>query len=128
VQALVRTTVAALLVLSLGLHWGLLQTVAWTGMLINNSRAGPFKEAVSKTFDGEHPCCLCKAIKQGRAEERKQRQQKPENGLKIEFPLPAESMVLIAPEVAEDLIRSNVLRASFFVEPPTPPPRRPVAA
>jgi len=127
VPALVRTAAVVLLVLSLGLHWGLLQTVAWTGMLINNSCIGSFKEAVSKTFDGEHPCCLCKAIKQGRTEERKQSQQKPENFLKIEFPLPAEGMVLIAPDVAKELAISNGLYGSFLMKPPTPPPRCSVA-
>lgn len=28
--------------------------------------------ALSKTFDGQHPCALCKLVRQGRAEERKQ--------------------------------------------------------
>jgi hypothetical protein len=96
-------------------------------MLLNNSRSGSLKEAVSKTFDGEHPCCLCKAIKKGQAEERKQSRQKPENRVQIEFPLPAERLVLIAPDVAKDLPVLSGLSGLFLLEPPTPPPRCPAA-
>lgn len=69
-RALTKIVAVSVLVLSLGLHWALLQTVAWTGMLIAYSRDGSFKQAVVKTFDGKHPCPLCRAIEQGRAEEK----------------------------------------------------------
>ena len=65
-----------LLVLSLGLHWAVLQTVAWAGMIVAYSRDSTVQQAVSKTFDGQHPCPLCKAIEQGREQE-KQQDQKP---------------------------------------------------
>ncbi len=73
-----------MLVLSLGLHWALLQTVAWTGMLVTYSRDASFQDAVSKTFDGEHPCALCKVIKSGRAEEGRQEQQQVKPGCKLD--------------------------------------------
>lgn len=71
------------LMLSLGAHWAFLQSVAWVGMIVSYSRDGSFTEAVSKTFDGQHPCAMCEAIKQGRAEEkqREQKQLKPESKL-----------------------------------------------
>lgn len=72
-----RLTTVVLLVLSLGLHWALLQTVAWTGMVIAYSRDGSVRQAVARTFDGEHPCPLCKVIQQGREEERQQQQDAP---------------------------------------------------
>lgn len=75
VQSAVRFATVLLLVLSLGLHWAVLQTVAWTGMIVSYSRDASFTEAVTKTFDGEHPCTMCKVIKRGRAEE-KQRETK----------------------------------------------------
>lgn len=59
-----------LLVLSLGLHWAVLQTVAWAGMLVAYSQASNVREAISRTFDGKHPCPLCKAIERGRQEEK----------------------------------------------------------
>jgi hypothetical protein len=42
-----------------------LQTVAWTGMLIRYSSEGGVRQGLAQTFDGEHPCPLCKAIAQG---------------------------------------------------------------
>jgi hypothetical protein len=63
-----------LLVLSLGLHWAVLQTVAWAGMVVAYSQNSTLREAVSKTFDGQHPCPLCKAIEQGREHEKQQDQ------------------------------------------------------
>jgi hypothetical protein len=84
VRILLRTVTVSLLVLSLGLHWALLQTVAWTGMLVTYSRDASIEEAVSKTFDGAHPCPLCKVIKKCRAEESRQEQQQVKPGFKLD--------------------------------------------
>jgi hypothetical protein len=73
-RTLITTATVMVLVLTMGLHWALLQTVAWTGMVIAYSQKNPFPDAVSMTFDGEHLCPMCKAIKQGRAEEKQQEQ------------------------------------------------------
>ena len=62
--------IAALLVATGG-HWAVLQTVAWTNMLASNLRTDPLETAVSKTFDGKHPCKLCKAISAGKKSEKK---------------------------------------------------------
>jgi len=59
------------LVAMLGAHWALLQTVAWTTMLADNLRSGSLHDAVTRTFDGQHPCCLCKAIAAGKQSEKK---------------------------------------------------------
>lgn len=48
---------------------GMLQTMAWTGMLVSYSQDGDFTEAVEKTFDGAHPCPLCLAIEESRKAE-----------------------------------------------------------
>lgn len=56
---------------SLGLHWAVLQGVAWTGMLIRNLQSEGVIEAVEKTFDGGHPCPLCRVVKKGQQEEEK---------------------------------------------------------
>lgn len=70
-RAFARFSVITALVLSLGLHWALLQTVAWTGMIVSYSLEENLSGAVAKTFDGQHPCCMCKAIQKGKSEERK---------------------------------------------------------
>ncbi len=60
-----RGAVVLALCLSVGLQWVVLQGIAWTGMMIKFSQQDSLAEAVSKTFDGEHPCPLCKAVKKG---------------------------------------------------------------
>jgi len=110
------------LVAMLGAHWVLLQTVAWTTMLADNLHSNSFHEAVAKTFDGKHPCPLCKAIAAG-----KQSEKKTEflfQAQKLEFPLLKENLVLIAPSRFEVLpTTENSFLKSFFQKPLTPPPR-----
>lgn len=60
--------VVVALCLSLGVHWALLQSLAWTGMLLSWSQEVSLVEAVKNTFDGEHPCPLCKAVESGQKE------------------------------------------------------------
>lgn len=53
-----------------GGHWAVLQSVAWAQMLTDYARAsGSVVTAVEQTFDGEHPCDLCRRIASGRAVE-----------------------------------------------------------
>jgi hypothetical protein len=52
-------------------HWLALQSVAWTTMLVTNARQGSLCEAVTKTFDGAHPCKLCHAVSSGQKSEKK---------------------------------------------------------
>lgn len=59
------------LCVALGFHWSLLQSAAWVGMIVNYSRQGSLTEAVSKTFDGQHPCPLCKLVSAGKKSESK---------------------------------------------------------
>ncbi len=74
---LMRGLLVAALCLSLGIQWALLQSVAWTGMLISWSQEVSLVEAVKNTFDGEHPCPLCKAVESGRKETPKSASTKP---------------------------------------------------
>ena len=59
------------LVAMIGGHWAVLQTVAWSTMLADNLRVSSFSEAVERTFDGKHPCALCKQISAGKKAEKK---------------------------------------------------------
>jgi hypothetical protein len=67
------------------MHWTLLQTVAWTGMVIRYSQHASLQQAISITFDGEHPCALCKAIQTGRAEEQKRDNQQLNPPVRLEL-------------------------------------------
>jgi hypothetical protein len=106
---------------SIGLHWATLQTVAWTAMLANNLRSDSFSEAVSKTFDGRHPCPLCKAVAAGKASEQKSEFTPPLK--KFEFPPAAEKLVLIAPAQFQLLPLNDFFAESLTYRPPVPPPR-----
>lgn len=58
-----------LLLVIAGGHWGMLQLVAWTSMVIDFSREAPVATAVSMTFDGHNPCLLCKTVERGLADD-----------------------------------------------------------
>jgi hypothetical protein len=109
------------LVTMLGAHWAILQTVAWTTMLADNLCIHPAREAVTETFDGNHPCDLCKAIAAGKKSEKKtefsfQLQ-------KLEFPPSNENFDLIASSQFQFLPLENSFAKSFAQKPPLQPPR-----
>jgi hypothetical protein len=63
----VRRLAAIALSLVLGVvlaggHLALLQGVAWASMLVSRAGTQPLAAAVRTTFDGAHPCALCRAI------------------------------------------------------------------
>lgn len=62
---------AMALFLVAGGHWAMLQGVAWATMMKDFSRAGSLTQAVGKTFDGKHPCAMCKRIAAARTSEEK---------------------------------------------------------
>lgn len=66
-----KLAVVAALACSIGLHWAFFQSVAWMGMIVSYSHDAPLTEALTKTFDGKHPCCLCKQIAKGKQSEKK---------------------------------------------------------
>jgi hypothetical protein len=113
--------VVVALITTTGLHWAVLQSVAWTTMLANNLRTQSLAEAVTRTFDGKHPCCLCKTIAAA-----KKSGKKTEFALqipKIEFPPSPENAFLAAPSRFQLSPLTNSSAESLTVRPPTPPPR-----
>ena len=113
--------VVAALVLTTGAHWAALQTVAWTTMLANNLRTQSVSEAVSQTFDGEHPCPLCNAIATGKKSEKKSEGVAPT--MKLEFPPVADKFVLISPKSFLTFTLLELSVDSSCSRPPVPPPR-----
>ena len=68
--------VIASLVLSIGLHWAFIQSAAWVTMLVTyTAETGSLSQAVEDTFDGSHPCKLCKALENGQKEGQKKEAQ-----------------------------------------------------
>jgi hypothetical protein len=119
--ALHLAVIAALFV-ETGGHWLVLQSVAWTGMLLEYSQESSFGTAMQKTFDGEHPCDLCKTI-QGAGK------QTLPGGLALVAPdikgVLSECLVLEPPPVRSFVYSSLDRRAEVVCGAPTsPPPRR----
>jgi hypothetical protein len=54
-----------------GTHWLAFQSVAWTAMLAENLQTSSFQRALQRTFDGRHPCCLCREIAKDKQSEKK---------------------------------------------------------
>jgi len=117
-----RGCVIVALVLSTGAHWAALQTVAWTAMLATNFRAYSLSEAVIRTFDGKHPCSLCRAVAAGQKSERKSESLPPVQKFEC-LPLQV-TFFLVAPSDFELMPGSDTFATIRFLEPPTPPPRR----
>jgi hypothetical protein len=52
----------------------MLQGVAWTSMVRDFSKSGSLTQAVEKTFDGKHPCAMCKEIAKAKSSESSEEQ------------------------------------------------------
>ncbi len=110
------------LVASVGGHWAVLQSVAWTNMLAGNLRAASVTEAFEKTFDGRHPCRLCKAITAGKKSEKKSELPVPLR--KIEC-VAAQPVFVFNPPQDFRLVPAAIFSLpDFSSQPPVPPPRQ----
>jgi hypothetical protein len=116
-----KMVVVCALIATTGFHWAALQTIAWTAMLANNLHSSSFHDAVTKTFDGRHPCPLCNAIAAGKKSE--QKNEFTAQTQKLEFPPVRENIVLIAPSQFRLLPQANTFAESLTQKPLTPPPR-----
>lgn len=56
---------AAVLLAVFALRWPLLQLIAWLSMLVRYSSQHGLVSGWRMTFDGEHPCVLCRAVATG---------------------------------------------------------------
>ncbi|HUJ11855.1 MAG TPA: hypothetical protein VL171_17735 [Verrucomicrobiae bacterium] len=109
------------MIIATGSHWIVLQSAAWTEMLARNACTGSLAEAFEKTFDGKHPCCLCKAIAAGEKSQKKHESAVPMP--KLEFP-PLDQDFILTVASQFEIVSSVILSAaSFSHRPLTPPPR-----
>jgi hypothetical protein len=109
------------LVATVGAHWALLQSVAWTTMLAGNLRNASVSQAITRTFDGQHPCPICKAIAAGKKSEKK-REFTPSTQ-KFECPLAHVARLPLTPARFEVFPLSEHLIEAPASPPPSPPPR-----
>jgi hypothetical protein len=111
----------------LGGHWAVLQSVAWTRMLVTFSERDSLPTAMAKTFDGQHPCAMCLKIRAGRQQEEQRRKDAPSTR-----PEKMPDLILAASPVAADYMPSRLddvmplvprLHPDFISTPLAPPPR-----
>ncbi len=113
-----------MLLVSMGGHLALLQTVAWSRMLVDFSASDSLTVAVEKTFDGAHPCSLCKVVKQTKEKE-KQDDALVKSELKWNVPLPA-GVELPTPQFTVMVARVPDYHGRFatiYPDVPVQPPR-----
>jgi len=82
-----RYFLLGILFVSLNGHLALLQTLAWGNMLVSYSQQASLAEAAKKTFDGEHPCSLCKVVRETKKQEQKKPLLKAEIKLDVALPV-----------------------------------------
>jgi len=116
---LVQKLAVVVLTFALGGHWAILQSVAWMTMVAGYSQTAPLKEALVKTFDGKHPCSICKFVANGKKSEQKQETQKLLT--KLDFFLASTTAGLFPP--APDALHFTPPPAARARSdtPPTPP-------
>lgn len=128
-RALLRYLIVAIGCLHLcGGHYGVLQVVAWSQMIVEYSGEKGLVQGALDTFDGDHPCSLCISISESK-KENKQDPFSPANHQGFEL------KGLLAPEITSFVsARSRKLPSLGYPDPtpsfsqlsarpPNPPPR-----
>jgi len=106
-----------------GGHLLVIQTVAWSTMIVKYSRGVTVAEAVEKTFSGKAPCKLCKAVEAGHGD-----QSKIPLSLKVDkkFEVILESFPLLGSKLNDQNFQYPSSRPEMFPsrseEPPQPVP------
>jgi hypothetical protein len=104
-----------------GTHWLALQSVAWTAMLAENLHTASWQQAVECTFDGKHPCCLCRAIAKAKQSEKKS--DLSLESKKLDFSYTNFEFVFCAPTHFYEMRDANSAATSLTHAPAVPPPR-----
>jgi hypothetical protein len=118
---IIQAAVVLALCLSIGAHWVVLQSVAWGTMVVQYSQCLPLSKAVAQTFDGDHPCNLCKRISAAQHSDNKSGA--PPVTLKPDL-ICATRRIILLPRSADFLFARLEMSASPLAQsPPTPPPR-----
>ena len=81
----------------------------------------PLTTALVKTFDGRHPCTLCKVVQAGQRAEKKHAAKKAPTKLDL-FAGDRPVTAAARPPVLAQIIHATLL-VGLLESPPTPPPR-----
>jgi hypothetical protein len=120
-RKLSRILVILALLASVGGHWALLQSVAWTRMILERTQTESLASAVQETFDGEHPCAMCKRITEGKQHERQE--QKAPAKVKLDLVCERRIIAFEPPSQPVNFPSSPTDAMPRAERPPVPPPR-----
>lgn len=120
-KSLHKIVLSWFLIIAVGGHWPLLQSVAWVTMFVEFAQTDSFSLAAKKTFDGKHPCKICVLVKEGKQKEEKQTSLSAK--VKLDFFLVAAEPFFFRklPELETALIPAAL--RSREILPLLPPPR-----
>lgn len=107
------------MILWLGGHWAILQSVAWVQMTLVNAQSLPLGSALAKTFDGRHPCQICKLVQAGKSAGERRPVSAPEP--KFEF-MPAEEVSVQVSLTGRELAFPDFPSTQLIPEAPSVPP------
>lgn len=124
IRRLAHLTLLTALMLSIGGQWALVQSAAWAGMFIKYVKHDSVAEALSKTFDGQHPCRLCKAVTQGTNGSKSAPSKNPAPVIKINLLGHSTETVLVQASPQRTWIATISERACPRSEAPEAPPPR----
>lgn len=116
-----KILIALILVFCIGAQWPILQSVAWMRMLVTYSREGTFETALVKTFDGKHPCKLCKLVTAGKQAEKKKDQQTAIK--KIDLFVSTTAPIVFPTEDSEHEFSFSFVECLVTYPPAFPPPK-----
>ena len=119
-KALPKFVVVLALACSIGLHWEFLQSIAWVSMVVSYSQTAPLTTALQKTFDGTHPCSLCRQVADGKRSEKKT---DVGPAKKLEFRYTPVALIFRAPSMYWEVPMIELPAELISIDPPVPPPR-----
>jgi hypothetical protein len=116
-----RAAIVLALCVSIGAHWTALQSVAWATMIVQYAQRCSLPEAVAKTFDGNHPCDLCKHINKAKDSEKTQDAQPA--SVKPDLICTTRAIALVPPYTFCSFAGVTMTQSAEMQAPPVPPPR-----
>jgi hypothetical protein len=116
-----RVAVIFALCVSIGAHWAALQSVAWATMIVEYAQNDSLAKAVAETFDGNHPCDLCKHI--NKVNHSQKNQDAGIVSVKPDLICTTRALVLIPPCTFCSFVGVKMTASGEMRPPPVPPPR-----
>ena len=118
-----KVTVIVVIAIALGLQWGALQMVAWTGMILTNAQTMPLAVAVEKAVSAKEDCALCLFIAENRTNSAEEETVVLRSTFSLESMSGIQDSLLDTPHFAFCFLHENfIIHNEDMQGPPRPPP------